>query len=170
MTLSREQGFPLWLALGTFWRGRALVEQGQGEEGIAQMHQGLAAYQATGARQGQSLLLLRLAEAYRKAGQREEGLNMLAEALAAVHETGEHFETELYRLKGELLLTQEGYRPQAIGHREKIAEAEECFFKAIEIARRQSAKSQELRAVMSLARLWQQQDKKENARQMPAEI
>jgi predicted ATPase/DNA-binding winged helix-turn-helix (wHTH) protein len=171
MTLSREQGFPLWLALSTFWRGRVLVEQGQGEEGIAQMHQGLAAYRATGARYGQSVLLLRLAEACGKAGQREEGLNMLAEALAAVHETGEHFsEVELYRLKGELLLTQEGYRPQAIGHREKIAEAEECFFKAIEIARRQSAKSLELRAVMSLARLWQQQDKKENARQMLAEI
>ena len=69
----------------------------------------------------------------------------------------------MYRLKGELLLAQEGKS-------EKILEAEECFHKAIEIARRQSAKSLELRAAMSLARLRQQQGKKAKARQMLAEI
>lgn len=79
-------------------------------------------------------------------------------------------EAELHRLKGELLLAQEGSRPQAGGFREKAEEVEECFHKAIEIARKQQAKSLELRAVMSLARLWQQQGKKEEAQQMLAEI
>src|SRR5204863_8875463 len=97
-----------WLALGTFWRGRTLDEQGQGEEGIAQMRQGLAAYRVTGAGRGQSGFLVGLAEAYRKTGQREEGLNMLAEALATVSKTEERwYEAELYRLKGELLLNDE---------------------------------------------------------------
>jgi len=85
----------------------------------------------------------------------------LVEALAAVNKTGERFyEAELYRLKGELMLQQASVQK----------EAEECFQKAIEIARTQQAKSLELRAVMSLARLWQQQGKKDEARQRLAEI
>jgi predicted ATPase len=73
-------------------------------------------------------------------------------------------------VKGELLLTQEGYRLQAVGYREKTEEAEECFHKAIDIARHQQAKSLELRAVMSVSRLWQRQGKKDEARQLLAEI
>src|SRR5262249_27756324 len=94
----------------------------------------------------------------------EEGLSVLAEALAIVDKTGERFyEAELYRLKGELTLQQSGVpNPQS--------EAEACFLKAFEIARRQSAKSLELRAVTSLGRLWQRQDKREEAREMLAEI
>ena len=122
---------------------------------------------------------------YGKAGQTEKGRNTLAEARALVDKTGERvYEAELYRLKGTLTLQKEAggwkletspsssqassLKPQV--SREVEREAEECFHKAIEIARRQQAKSLELRATMSLARLWQQQGKKEEARQMLVEI
>jgi predicted ATPase len=90
-----------------------------------------------------------LAEAYGKLGQAREGLTLLGEALAIVHKTGERFyEAEIYRLKGELLL----------GHSaENHGEAEDCFQQALLVARHQQAKSSELRAAMSLARLWQRQ-------------
>lgn len=168
ITLSTDQGFPYWLTTGTFFRGWALVTQGQGEEGIAQMRQGLATYRAMGAELGRPHHLASLAESYGKVGQAEEGLSVLTEALAAVHKTGERFyEAELYRLKGELLLKQSGGPGAESGvHKE----AEECFRRAIDIARRQSGKSLELRAVMSLSRLWRRQGKGEEARQMLAEI
>jgi len=168
ITLSAEQGFPYWLARGTILRGWALAEQGQREEGIAQMRQGLTAYRATGSEVYRTSYLALLAEAHGKTGQAEEGLNVLAEALAAVDRTGERFyEAELYRLKGELTLAQSSVQGLASSVQKK---AKECFHKAIDIARQQSAKSLELRAVMSLARLWQQQGKREEARQMLAEI
>ncbi len=109
-----------------------------------------------------------------KVGQAEEGLRVVEEALAFVERTEERFyEAELHRLKGELLLAQEGKRQKpALGLVEgaKIEEVEECFQKAINIDRQQEAKSWELRAATSLARLWQQQGKKEEARQLLAEI
>ncbi len=112
-----------------------------------------------------------LAEAYGKGGQAEEGLSALSEALAVVDKTGErYYEAELYRLKGELTLKSEVKTSQNKSQASLESEAEECFLKAIEIARRQQAKSWELRAVISLARLWQQQGKKAEARQMLAEI
>src|SRR5262249_59757774 len=99
MTLSTEQGFPFWLAWGTILRGGALAAQGQGEEGLAQLRQGLAARRAMGAERLPYFLAL-LAEAYRQGGQAEEGLAVLAEASATVDKTGERFyEAELYRLK-----------------------------------------------------------------------
>jgi predicted ATPase len=176
--LSTEQGFALSLALGTIMRGWSLVEQGQGEEGIAQMRQGIAAFQATGAKTWWPYFLALLAEVHGKIGQTEEGLTFLAEALAQVEKTGERFyEAELYRLKGELLRMGErekGGKGEEISHSPTPPFApsspEACFLKAIEIARRQQAKSLELRATVSLARLWQQQGKKEEARQMLAEI
>src|SRR6185503_18580789 len=101
----------------------------------------------------------------------EEGLSVLAEALATVDKTRERmYEAELYRLKGELLLMQEGSRLEVVAQREKREEAEACFHKAIDIARQQQAKSLELRASTSLARLWQQQDKQKEAHQMLSEI
>ncbi|HEV8713986.1 MAG TPA: AAA family ATPase, partial [Candidatus Binatia bacterium] len=167
IALSTEQGFPYWLALGTIWRGWALAARGQTEEGIAQIRQGLAAYQATGAEAGRPWYLALLAEAYGKVGQAEEGLNVLTEALEVVNKTGERmYEAELYRLKGMLTLQSKVSSPKSQVERE----AEEFFQKAIEIARKQQAKSLELRAVMSLSRLWQQQDKTAEARQMLAEI
>jgi predicted ATPase len=162
IALSTEQGFPFWLAFGTILRGWALTGQGEGAEGIAQMRQGLVAHRDTGAELNRPLFLSLLAEAYGEVGQPEEGLTVLVEALAMVDKTGERcWEAELHKQKGELLLMQEG---------QKVGEAEECFQKALHIARRQQAKSFELRAAMSLSRLWQQQGKREEAHQLLAEI
>jgi predicted ATPase len=176
--LSSEQGVPFWVGAGTIERGWTLAEQGEVEEGIGQIRQGLAAYQARGAELMRPYFLALLSEAGRKAGRAEEGLDVLAEALATAHKTGERFyEAELYRLKGQLTLQQfqvsgskfqvpsPGTRNQKLETRNQAeAEAEAYFHKAIEIARRQNAKSLELRAVMSLSRLWQQQGKQHEAR------
>jgi predicted ATPase len=176
IALAHEQGLLLYSAWGTILRGWALAAQSQEKEGIAQMREGLAAYRTTGAEEnGQTWFLAWLAEAYGRAGQVEEGLNVLAEALAGAHRTGECVdEAELHRLKGELTLKSQVQGPKPVlslveGPQVEKG-AEECFLKAIEITRRQQAKSLELRAVMSLSRLWQQQGKKEEARQLLAEI
>jgi class 3 adenylate cyclase/predicted ATPase len=185
MVLSDEQGFAWELAWGTTLRSWVLAERGQREEGIAQMRQGMAAVRATGGELGRPYFLALLAEVYGKGGQTEEGLSMVAEALDAVDSSGERFyEAELYRLKGQLTLQQEarGWRretsppsflassPKPQVSEEVAREAEECFLKAIASARRQQAKSLELRAIMNLARLWQQQGKRDAACQMLAEI
>jgi len=171
------QGFSFYVGQGTILRGWALAEQGQAEEGIEQIRHGLATYQAVGAGMLQSYYLVLLAEAYGKAGHAEEGLATLAEALTMVDTSGERFyEAELYRLKGALVL-QSGVRgpesenstPQSPTPNPQ-SEAEAYFLKAIEVARHQSAKSLELRAVMSLSRLGQQQGKKEEARRTLSEI
>jgi predicted ATPase len=108
LALSSKQGFPHWLMRGAILRGWALAAQGQGEEGITQMRQGLAAYRATGSEMYRPHFLALLAEAYGKVGRMEEGLTVLAEALTAVDRTGErYYEAELYRLKGELTLQRE---------------------------------------------------------------
>jgi len=162
IALSTEHGFPHWLTYGTILRGWALAAQEEGAEGIAQMRRGLAIYRKTGAELHLPYFLGLLADADAKAGKIEEGLVALNEALDTIKKTGErHGEAELNRGKGELLLMQQG---------QKVEEAEECFRKALDTARRQQAKSLELRAAMSLSRLWQQQGKQKEARQMLAEI
>ena len=162
IALSSEQGFAYWLGWGKILRGWALAQQGKAEEGITQMRQGLVVYQATGAELARSHFLALLSEAYGKAGHVEEGLAVMSEALAVVHNTGEHFyEPELYRLKGELLLALS---------QDNQAGAEGCFCQAIDIARHQRTKSLELRAVISLSRLWKKQVKKEEAQKMLSEI
>jgi Predicted ATPase len=164
LALTHEQGFMFFSAAATIVRGWALAEQGQAEEGIAQIRQGLIAFRATGARMLVPNYLGLLAEACMRAGQTEEGLSILAEALTEVDKTGErYYEAELYRLKGELTLKQS--RVQRLE-----SEAEQCFRKAVEIARRQGAKLFELRAVVSLSRLWQRQGRKNEARQRLAEV
>jgi predicted ATPase/class 3 adenylate cyclase len=178
ISLAHEHGFPNWLAQGTVHQGWALAEQGQVEEGITQIRQGLATHQALGAGIFHSYYLALLAEAYGKAGQAEDGLAAFAQALTVVDSTGERFyEAELYRLKGQLTLQKvqvSGCKFQVDDLQSTLhnlqSEAEECFRTAIEIAQKQQAKSLELRAVMSLSRLWQQQGKKAEARQMLAEI
>jgi predicted ATPase len=162
LALSTEQGFALWVGNSTFQRGLALAMQGEGEAGIVQMHQGLAARGATGQRGSLSAYHARLAEAYGGIGQAEKGLSLLVEALAHVGTTEERYaEAEIYRIKGELLLRQA--IPDA-------AQAEACYQQALAIAGRQQAKSWELRAATSLARLWQQQGKRAEALQLLAEI
>lgn len=108
IALATEQGLPLLLARATIWRGWALTSQGRGEEGIAQIQQGLSASRTMGATAGFPYFLALLVEAYAATGQRAEGLRTLSEALRLAHTTKErHYEAELYRLKGELLLQKE---------------------------------------------------------------
>jgi len=175
LQLSTEKGFPLFVAGGTVLQGWTLAITGQAEAarpelvegGIAQMRQGLDTLQAMGTEILRSHWLALLAEAQASAGQAEEGLSVLAEALAQVEKTGErYYEAEIHRLKGELLLMQ-GHEAEAEA---SFHQAESCFQHAIEVARRQQAKSWELRATVSLCRLWQKQGKVDEARQMLAEI
>jgi class 3 adenylate cyclase/predicted ATPase len=178
IALATEQGFPFWVAFCTVYRGRVLGEHGHAADGIAQMRWGIAAMRETGSGFYQSCFLALLAEAYQKNGQVEEGLATAAEALAFVDRTEERFyEAELYRIKGELTLAQSSaQRPASGGTDPRLltpdpqGEAEACFLKAIEIAQRQQAKSLELRAVMSLSRLWQNQGKRAEAHHMLSKI
>jgi predicted ATPase len=157
IALSSEQGFPYRVASGAVLRGWALAEQGHGEEGIAQLRQGIAGLRATGAEVAMPQWLALLAEAYGRDGQHGEGLKTVGEALAIADKNEErYYEAELYRLKGELTLAQSSVQRLESS---LLLEAERCFQKAIEVARKQQAKSLELRATMSLARLWQQQGK-----------
>jgi predicted ATPase/DNA-binding winged helix-turn-helix (wHTH) protein/class 3 adenylate cyclase len=160
VALATEHGFMQWVTQGTILRGRALARQGHAAEGIAQIQQGLAAHRATGSELLRPYFLALLTEAYRSAGQAEAGLTVLAEALHLVDATGEHwYEAELYRLNGELLLETST---------ERQAEAALRLQQALDIARHQQAKSLELRAAMSLARLWRQQGKSDAAQQLLA--
>jgi predicted ATPase len=155
LTLATAQGFPLWVGYGTCWQGWVRAVQGQGAVGLAQIHQGMTAVQATGQELNRPLWLVLLAEAAGYTGQSAEGLHLLAEALAAIEASRRgDLLAEAYRLQGELLLRQA--TPAA-------AQAEVCFQQALTIARRQEAKSWELRAAMSLSRLWQQQGKRQEA-------
>ena len=162
VALAREHGFPHWVAYGTIVCGWALAVQGQWEEGLTQIQQGLIAQQATGAAIARPCFLALLSEAHAAAGQAKAGLDVLEATLALVDHTGErHSEAEIYRLKGELLLLQAV--PDAL-------QAEACWQQALVIARRQQAKSWELRAAISLSRLWQQQGKQAEAHELLAPI
>ena len=162
VALATEQGFPLWVAEGTSLRGWALAMQGQGEEGLAQVRQGIAAWRATGAAVHVPYLCTLLAEVYDHLGHPDDGLQALAEAHTLVEQQEERWwEAEIYRLRGVLLLRQTVAQPE---------EAEAWLRRALDVARRQEAKSLELRAAMSLARLWQQQGKRADAHQLLAEV
>jgi DNA-binding winged helix-turn-helix (wHTH) protein/tetratricopeptide (TPR) repeat protein len=165
LALYREQGFTQGAAQEMVWQGWDRVTQGDAEGGIAQMCQGLEALRATGAEIERPWLLSAVARAYGQAGRADEGLAVLEEALATVDKTGKYLDASgLYRRKGDLLLAQHG--PWGKG----AAEAEACFDQALAIARQQQAKALELRAAMSLARLWQQQGKRAEARDLLAPI
>jgi predicted ATPase len=158
VALSTEPGFAYWVALGTSCRGWALAMQGQGAEGITQIRQGIAAWRATGAAVAVSYLYTVLADVSAHLGYLEDGLQALAEAHTLVEQHEERWwEAEVCRLRGVLLLRQPGTSP---------AEAEAWLQRALDVARRQEAKSLELRAATSLARLWQQQGKRDEARDL----
>jgi predicted ATPase len=162
IALSAEHGFPGWLALATILRGWAMAEQKRSEEGIAQIQEGLAASRAIGAELNRPYFLCLLAEAYGEADRLNDGLSALTEAQVAADEHGNrNYEAEIHRLKGELLLKQDD---------SNAVEAQSCFQRAVEIAGKQSAKSLELRATMSLARLLDRQGKRDEARTMLAEV
>ena len=162
ITLATEQGFTQRLAHATVLHGWALARQGQVEVGRAAIRQGLTASMATGSMLLQPYGLGLLAETYEAGGPPDEGLAVLAEAQAVMAVTGvQWYAAELSRLKGALLLRQDV--PDA-------AQAEACFQQALAVARQQQAKSWELRATMSLGRLWQQQGKQAEARALLAPI
>jgi len=174
IAVSREHGLSLYQAMSTATRGWALILQGQQEEGMKQMGEGLAAHRLTGAEVILPHFLALMVEAFAKAGQVEEGLRILEEALAVIDRNGErYYLAELFRIKGELLLlpATDRRRSRAAAAGEAVidvttpraAQAEECFHQSIKIARQQKAKSWELRAVMSLARLYQEQHKRTEA-------
>src|SRR5262249_3478902 len=157
-----QQEFPLLVAMATVFQGWVLAVQGQGDEGIEHICQGIAAYRATGAELLRPHFLGLLAEAYGRRARTNQGLEALAEALALVDRTGERLhEPELYRLQGQLLLT-----ASVANH----SEAEACFQRALTLARRHQARSLELRAAVSLSRLWQQQGKHARARRLLGEV
>ena len=187
MVLATEHGFPYLQAVGTVLQGWALTRGGQVAEGMVQMRQGLDELRAMGAEVLRPYLLALLAEVCGSSGQIEAGLGVLEEALVTAENHTERFnEADLHRLKGELLLRQCGEAgfepaPSAVhkGHAAGVGEpgqsplqleAEACFQRALDIARHQQAKSLELRAATSLARLWQQQGKCDDARQLLAEV
>jgi predicted ATPase len=162
ISVATDQEFPYWRAYSSISYGWALVHQGQGKEGIEQMHQNLQVLRATGAALARQYFLALLAEAHGTMGQPEAGLTVLAEALRVVDKTGARwYESELYRLKGALLLQQS---------LDNQAEAEACFHHALDIARNQQAKSFELRVATSLARLWQSQGKHQEAHDLLASV
>ncbi len=180
--LSTDQGFALWLTQATILQGWALAEQGQGKAGIAQMRRGLTAERAAGSEMFRPVFLALLAEVYGQVGQAEEGLSVLAEALAEVDRTeGRLYEAEVYRLRGELTLQKAKVNLGQVQDQSAAlntqpptpnpqSEAEACFHKALDVARHQEAKSLELRAATSLARLWQQQGKNAEARELLAPV
>jgi predicted ATPase len=157
--IGTERGFPLYVMHANFLRGQLLVDQGQAEEGIVEMRRAVGARFAG---REHSYYIASIGDALGRGGHIPAGLSALTDEIARVARVGESFyEAELYRIRGDLLL--------------KLAAADEvqaegCFQKALEVARDQSAKTLELRAAVSLSRLWQRQRKKEEARQLLAEI
>jgi predicted ATPase len=161
-TLSLEHGYSDFLAWATILRGCAMAAQRHSEEGIAQIWEGMAVLRATGFEMARPHFLCSLAEACMEAGRLDDALSALTEALAAADQREERqAEAEIYRLKGELLLRRD---------ESNNAEAQRCFERAIEIARKQSAKSWELRATTSLARVLAKQGHRDEARTMLVEI
>jgi predicted ATPase len=162
ISLATEHGFPYWRAHSSILRGWTLAHQGEAKEGIEQINQSLRAYRATGAEALRPYFLALLADVHGTLGEPEAGLTALAEALTLADTAGERwYEAECYRLKGALLLQQ---------YSDNQAEAEACFHKALDIARSQQAKSLELRAATSLARLWQSQGKRQEAHDLLAPV
>jgi class 3 adenylate cyclase/tetratricopeptide (TPR) repeat protein len=159
ITLATEQGFPFWAALGMLDRGWVWARSGAPDEGLAAMRQAIATIEGLGFDLGQTCSAFELADACHHLGEVEEGLAAVEMGLAAAGRTGERYlEAELHRLKGELLLRSAGNE----------TEAEACFLQALEVARRQQAKSWELPAAISLARLWRRQGKRAEARALLA--
>jgi len=152
-----EQELAPWLAWATMLRGWAMAMQEEGEEGIAEMRRGLAAWTAGGLACLQPYFLSLLCEAYTAIGQTADALCVVEEALGIAHRTHEGYVwADLWRLKGEL--------------QSDPANAEASFQQAIAIARQQSAKSLERRAVVSLGRLLQKQGRQAEARAMLSDI
>ena len=164
IALGDEHGFAYLFARGTVLRGWMLTELGKSDEGIAQILEGMSALQVRGASIWLPYWLTVLAEVYGRAGRIAEGLGALARAMAAIRDTGERWwEAESHRVEGELLL---GPKPDPSA----LSAAEARFLRARDVARAQGSKSLELRAAVSLGRLWHRQGKVDEARGMLGEV
>jgi len=168
LALSTENEFPFFKAMAMIMLGRASAETSGSEIGIENMRRGLNDFRTAGGEITRPYYLALLSELYDRAGLPKKGLDALSEAQAAIDSSCECcWEAEVLRLKGELMLKQcDG--ETALAQNQKTAEA--YFRDAIEIARRQSAKSWELRATLGLSRLFQTQGKRGQARKILAEI
>ena len=159
---SEEIGFPYILLHSRIAKGWALAELGRAEEAVGQIQEAIAALTAARAEVWLTWGLVSLVAAYGRAGRVDEGLKAAAEALNLVRQNGERFyEAEVHRLRGELLLRQSDSNREA---------ARDCFELAIQIAQTQGAKSLELRAKTSLARLLASQGRRDDARDTLAAI
>jgi predicted ATPase len=162
MAIGMEQGFQLWHALGTLHKGAGMLLNGRREEALRLLLKGYSAFRATGAEVRVPSYLGMLGDAYTQAARFEDAHKALNEGLAVAEKNDDRcHEAELHRLKGELLLAESP---------DQIAAAEDCFRRAIETARRQPSKGWELRATMSLARLWQRQGRPDDARSALAAV
>ena len=181
ISFSTEHGLVMYQAMATIVHAWALLKQGRTEQAIEQMRQGLAALQATGTERVRPHFLALLVEAMDADHQVEEGLRLLEEAQALIDGNSErYYQAELYRLQGELLLKQSKGRgiPQMLAGGKAVVEAESpavtnaerCFNESIKIAQRQKAKSLELRSVISMARLYQNQGRLKEARGLLTQI
>jgi predicted ATPase len=158
--VANERGFLFWSAQAMYLRGQMLVAEGQAEQGIAELRRGAASVELTGGVAG--IWKLSLAEAYGNLGRPQEGLAAIAESLELMNRTGmRYLEAELFRIKGELILLE---APGAVDA------AESALRQAVASARRQDAKSWELRAATSLARLLIGQGRRDEARTMLGEL
>ena len=162
IALATEQGFPMYRAAGIVVRGWALADSGRAEDGITEIHRGLADYGATEGEMWLPYFLGLLAEAQGQAGQAATGLDLAEDAVERADRMGVGWiGAELYRLQGALLLgLPDPDRP----------EVEACFRRALGVAREQGAKMWELRAATSLARLWRDQGKRTEARALLAAV
>ena len=165
--LAEKKGFVLFMGVGLFKIGFVLIHQGQVKEGISKLHQALEIYKVTGLRFSLTDLLGSLAEAYGMYGDKEKAMDFMEQAITEVQRGGEqYYEAELYRIKGELLLMDADKKDSKEVEKEVI----KCFQQSLAIAKRQMAKSFELRTSVSLCRLLQKQSKKEEARQLLTKI
>jgi predicted ATPase len=164
ISISTDRGFAFYRPYGLIMRGWALAERGQVLDGIAQMRAGLDEYRMAGGGSIKPSFLSLLSEAYGKVGQFKQALNSLAEAQDLADENEERWwQAELHRIKGELILRHgDGH----MGSYHSEIEAEECFQQALRVATDQKAKSLQLRAAMSLCRLWIPQSRHSEAHQL----
>jgi predicted ATPase len=162
MGLAEQLGFPFWLEAGRFFRGFARVDSGEGEEGIAEMQQAVLELARLGSGIGAPAILLVLAKGLQKVGRHDEALGALGLGVARAEGQGQHYaDAELHRLRAEILLDKDG---------DAVEEAEALFGQSLDIARKQEAKSFELRTSTRLARLWQRQGKRDQARTLLAPV
>jgi predicted ATPase len=156
LALATDQGFQLWHACGTLHKGAAMLLQGRREEALALLLKGLTAFRATGAKVRVPCYLGMLGDAYTQSGRFEDAHKVLNEGLKVAEENDHRcHEAELHRLQGELSLAESPDQASA---------AEDCFRRSINTARLQGSKGWELRATISLARLWQRQGRRDDAR------